>query len=184
MHREAEKWTRRSSRPIADCRVFKVRQDNFTNDRTGDVGDFFVIDAPAWSNVIAVTKDRQLVLIEQFRQGVVQTVLEIPGGMIDENEQPLAAAKRELEEETGYRSENWVKLGESYPNPAIQTNRMHHFLAKDCELLGETNFDEHEDIVLKLVPVDEIGELISGGRFNHALAIAAFGFLNAAKIEL
>ncbi len=184
MHREAEKWTRRSSRPIADCRVFKVRQDSFTNDRTGDAGDFFVIDAPAWSNVIAVTKDRQLVLIEQFRQGVVETVLEIPGGMIDENEQPLAAAKRELEEETGYRSENWVKLGESYPNPAIQTNRMYHFLATDCELLGKTNFDEHEDIVIKLVPVDEMSELITGGRFTHALAIAAFAFLNAAKIVL
>ncbi|HSK72812.1 MAG TPA: NUDIX hydrolase, partial [Pyrinomonadaceae bacterium] len=142
---------------------------------------FFVIENPDWVNIIALTKDKQVVLIKQYRQGAEDFILEIPGGMIDENESPEATAKRELLEETGFLAREMIFIGKTRPNPAIQNNTLFHFLAADCEKSAETSFDEHENIETKLVSLDEIENLIASGKVNHSLVIAAFYFLNLYK---
>jgi len=95
-------WRRGRSEQVADCRVFNVRRDFSADPRDGRVHDFYVIEAPDWINVIPLTDDGRVVLIEQYRHGTGEVSLEIPGGMVDEGESPQDAAARELLEETGY----------------------------------------------------------------------------------
>jgi 8-oxo-dGTP pyrophosphatase MutT (NUDIX family) len=174
MKEQPEIWKRKQSVEIADCRVFKVRKDFCT--RPGDNAEhtFFVVENPDWVNVIALTKNEQVVLIEQFRHGTEEVILEIPGGMIDEGEEPIIAAARELVEETGFAAREIIPLGKSRPNPAIQNNWIYHFLALDCEKTSDTAFDEHESVVTKLAPIDEVEELIENGNITHSLVLAAF----------
>lgn len=181
MNQQPDTWKRLRSKKIADCRVFKVRED-FCERETGRTqGTFFVLENPDWVNVIALTKENEVVLIEQYRHGAEEIILEIPGGMIDENENPETAAERELLEETGFAAQKLIFLGKSLPNPAIQSNSIYHFLAIDCEKTEDTKFDEHESVVTKLVALAEIESLILNGMISHSLVIAAFHFFSLNK---
>lgn len=181
MIEKPETWTRKESKAVADCRIFKVREDVCERDSDKKTANFFVIENPDWVNVIALTGDKQVVLIEQFRHGSDEIVLEIPGGLIDGDEQEETAAKRELLEETGYSSNEFVYLGKSRPNPAIQNNWVYHFAALNCEKTEETAFDEHESVVTKLVSLNEIPGLIEDERITHSLVLAAFYKFDALK---
>jgi ADP-ribose pyrophosphatase len=184
MNEQPETWKRIKSEEIADCRVFKVREDFCQRASDQKESTFFVIECPNWVNVIALTKEKEVVLIEQYRQGTEEITLEIPGGMVDGGENYVDAANRELVEETGYSSNNVVYLGKSRPNPAIQNNWMFHYLALDCEKTEDTAFDEHESLVTKLVPLAEIENLIKSGEITHSLVLAGFYFLNAHNNKL
>ena len=178
MIEQPETWTRTKTKEIADCRVFKVRED-FCRRETDDAEhNFFVIESPDWVNVVALTKKKAVILIEQFRHGTQEITLEIPGGMVDGRENPETAARRELAEETGYESDEFIFLGKSRPNPAIQTNWMYHYLALNCEKTQETAFDEHESLITKVVSLAEIEKLIKGGEITHSLAISGFYYFN------
>lgn len=179
MGSKPDTWRRTASQQIADCRVFTVREDECVRTSDGRDGNFFVIENPNWVNVIALTADERVVLIEQFRHGVEKNILEIPGGMVDAGEDPGNAAKRELAEETGYTSSNWAFLGKSNPNPAIQNNEIFHFLARECVRTSEPRFDQHESIATRLVLVDEVRDLIIKGEIAHSLVIAAFYYFSA-----
>lgn len=138
-----------------------------------DRGDFFVLDAPEWINVIAMTADQQAVLVEQYRYGTEEPTLEIPGGMVDTGEKPLEAAQRELLEETGYRSDAWSSLGKVSANPAIMTNYTHMYLAENCVFEGAENPDTHERINVHKIPVQDFLELVKDGTVHHAIVLAA-----------
>ena len=176
MTEQAETWEIIESKEVADCRVFKVREDLSQN---GDKrARFYVIENPDWVNVVAVTKDHHIVLIEQFRHGIGEITLEIPGGMIDGDESPEAAARRELLEETGFSSEEFVFLGKSRPNPAINNNWIHHFAAFNAEKTEEVEFDDHESVVTKLCPMMMIPNLMQTGEISHSLVIAALQYFS------
>ncbi len=174
MTQKPDIWRRLESSEIADCRVFKVREDICQRENSGDKHNFFVIENPDWVNIIALTKENDVVLISQFRHGTEEIILEIPGGMLDEGEHPESAARRELVEETGYESTEFVFVGKSRPNPAIQNNTIYHYLAKNCEKTQDTNFDAHESVVTKLVPYKNVKNLVLNGDITHALAITGF----------
>ncbi len=179
MTETVEIWKRKNSKEIADCRVFKVREDFCERDGDKMAGSFFVIENPDWVNIIALTKDKKVVLIEQFRHGAEEIILEIPGGMIDgDEEKPETAARRELVEETGFSAENFILLGKTLPNPAISNNTIFHFLALDCEKTQETSFDEHESVLTKIVSLEETENLIADGTITHSLVIAAFYYFS------
>ena len=173
-----ERWTRIDSRQVADCRVFTVREDR-SRRTDGTEATFYVIESPSWVNIIALTRNREVVLIRQYRHGSESVVLEIPGGMIDGSESPESAARRELLEETGYSSESWQELGTSLPNPAIQNNSVYHYLALNCERTADVSFDEHENIVTELMPVSDVHEAIERGDITHSLVIAAFYYFGS-----
>lgn len=136
-------------------------------------GTFYILDAPPWVNVIALTPDREVILVEQYRFGIEQPSLEIPGGVCDSGESYLDAAKRELLEETGYISSEWYSLGKVSANPAIQNNYNYCFLAENCRTNGTTNFDQHERIVVHKLPYDDFLNRVKDGTIDHAIVVAA-----------
>ncbi|MCY1075626.1 NUDIX hydrolase [Archangium lansingense] len=157
-----------------DYRIFKVRQDVVADPRTGHECPRVVLEGPDWVNVIAVTKDDQLVLVRQYRFGTEAATLEVPGGMVDPGEDPATAAARELEEETGYVPGRVVRLGQVHPNPAIQGNLCHSYLALDCVKMHEGKQEAGEDITVELHPRSTVPQLLRSGAITHSLVVAAF----------
>ena len=167
-------WTLLGSRLLSDYHIFTLHADRYRLEPEGQSRDFYKLVAPDWVNVIAVTDDRRFVLVRQFRHGIRQVTLEIPGGMVDPDESPTEAAVRELEEETGYVGRQVRQLGCVWPNPAIQTNRCYTFLIENAKREAEPRPDPYERIEVSTRPLDDIPELISSGAIRHALVVAAF----------
>lgn len=167
-------WPRLSSRALANYRIFSLRTDLKVNPRTGGQHDFFVIDCPDWVNVVPITSDGRLVMVEQYRHGSNTVELEIPGGVMDPHERdPVEAGLRELREETGYEGGPARLIGQIFPNPAIQSNTCHTLLVENCVLRHETEFDHSEDIAVRLVPLDLVPQLLATGAIRHALVVVA-----------
>ncbi len=167
-------WEKVSSRPVGDFRIFTIRSDRKISPRTQQAHDFFVIDSVDWVNVIALTPDRRLVMIEQYRHGSNTVELEIPGGMMDARDaSPAAAGLRELREETGYAGENARVIGQVFPNPAIMSNICSTVLVENCHCLHPVEFDHGEDLLTRLVPAAEIPQLVAAGKIRHCLVVAA-----------
>lgn len=171
-------WRRIGSRRLQRCRIFDLDQVRFQPPDSRPARDFWVIEAPDWINVIPLTPEGRVLLVRQYRFGTQEFTLEIPGGMCDPGEQPLEAARRELREETGFDAERIVDLGWVHPNPAVQTNRCHTYLARDVVRVGEPTPDPNEEFEQLSVPLDEIPGLIAGRRITHALVVAAFQLLD------
>lgn len=173
-------WETIRTEQVADCKVFSVaRNVACVPGADKDSHNFYVVHSHDWVNVIPVTADGNVVMVEQFRHGTGALTLEIPGGMVD----PLdagaqAAAKRELLEETGFTSDNWVHLGRNHPNPALLSNVCDTFLARDVERICEPSFTSTEYVEYRLVPLDAIPDLIRSGKITHSLVLVAFYYLN------
>ncbi|MGA2799597.1 MAG: NUDIX hydrolase [Thermoguttaceae bacterium] len=170
-------WKLLGSTDVSDHRIFRIRHDLYRFEPSGAERDFVILDCPDWVNVIPLTDDGQVVLIRQFRHGTRSVTLEIPGGVVEARETPEAAAMRELSEETGYVAERVKSLGFVSPNPAIQGNRSHTFLAEGCRLAAEPQPDSFEQIEVLLRPLEDIPALIRSGEISHSLIIAAFALI-------
>ena len=168
-----KKWTLHDTTQVASFRVFRIER-HMAKDGEGEVrGDFFTFACPDWCNVVAITPEGELVCIWQYRFGTDAMSLEIPGGIVDPGESPAQAAGRELCEETGFVAESMVPLVVVEPNPALQGNRCHSFLARGARAIGTRHFDEHEEIELVLIPLEAVSELLDQGHFTHALVRSA-----------
>jgi 8-oxo-dGTP pyrophosphatase MutT (NUDIX family) len=135
--------------------------------------DATIFEFRSWANIVALTKNNEVVLIKQYRHGVQEVLWEIPGGVVEDEEDPLEGVKRELLEETGYTASEFIQVAKLYPNPALQTNSMYCFLALGAEKVGGQDLDDGEDIEVHLVSLDELTEMTKRGEFPHALQVAA-----------
>ena len=171
-------WKLNSTKQLANYRIFTIRSDFKVSPRTQAEHDFFVIDCANWVNVIAITPDQQLVMVEQYRHGSNTVELEIPGGMIDKtDDSPVVAGTRELREETGYEGEKARLIGEIFPNPAIMSNICYTVLVENCRCLHPVQFDHGEDIITRLVPAAELPKLVAQKKIGHSLvAVALYHF--------
>lgn len=148
---------------------FRVDQCELPN---GKPLEAIVFEFRTWANVLAMTKDQQVVLIRQYRHGVQDVLWEFPGGVVEDGQPAIDGAKRELLEETGYASSNLIEVGKFYPNPALQSNSLYFFLALDAEKVDGQHLDEAEDIEVHLVSLDELIAMTKRGEFLHALQVA------------
>ncbi|HMU41293.1 MAG TPA: NUDIX hydrolase [Pseudomonadota bacterium] len=167
-------FTTLSQELLADYRIFRLRKDRCLSPRTNAEHDFYVLEADSWVNVVALTPDQHIVLIDQYRFGVEKITLEMPGGIIEPGEAPIVAAARELTEETGYVADSLSVLGFVEPNPAILNNRCYTVLAQGCKKIADQTLDEKENIAVRCVPVDALPSLFSSGKITHALVWAAY----------
>ena len=175
-------WRKISSRSLGDFRVFSLRADVRQSPRTGREHEFIVLDAVNWVNVVAVTPDQQMVLVEQYRHGSNTVELEIPGGIMDaQDASPVATGGRELREETGYEGERARIIGQVFSNPAIMTNTCFTVLVENCRLTGPVQFDSAEDLITRLVPVAEVPGLVASGKIRHSLIVAALYYYELAR---
>ena len=167
-------WRPISSKPLGQYRVFSVREERKASPRTGREHDFFIVDCANWVNVIALTPDNRMILIEQYRHGSETVELEIPGGVIEAGDaSPEEAGRRELAEETGYRGEAPIQVGHVFPNPAIMSNHCYTVLVRNCRGGAPLQWDEGEDLATRLAPMEEVAELVATGQIRHSLVVAA-----------
>jgi ADP-ribose pyrophosphatase len=170
---EPSRWIREGERTLASTRVLDLQSVRFRKPAGGETKEFVVIHAPDWVNVIAHTPEGRIVLVRQFRFGSNALSLEVPGGMIEKGENPIAAGVRELLEETGYGGGTVSLLGSVRPNPAIQDNLCHFVLVEGAVPTGPMNWDEDEDIQVSTAPRDEVLGWARSGAITHSLSVAA-----------
>lgn len=166
-----EKLARRSS--LAVTRILELTLAGFRHPVRQQEREFVVIEAPDWVNVVALTPDHQLVLVNQFRYGANEFSLEVPGGVVDAGEDPMVAGVRELAEETGYTGSAPIRLGAVRPNPAIQNNRCHLVLVPDARRTADFAWDPDEEFEVLTVPVEEAYAMAYRGEITHALVLDA-----------
>ena len=166
-------WKVLTSEYLARKPWFTVRHESIELPDGRLIPDYYVFESPDWVNVIAITKEGKFVFIDQYRHGLGETDYEIPAGVAEPDDASmLAAAQRELAEETGYGGGQWRELMVVAPNPSTQNNLTYCYLATGVERLGEQHLDATEDIRVHLFSGAEVRELLESGRIRQALMAA------------
>ncbi len=176
-------WKKNSEKLTHRGGIFKHWQVESESPDGSMKGVFDVLEFSNWVNIVAITKDQKLIMVEQFRHGTSEMTLEIPGGAVDPGEEFLKAAQRELREETGYQSQHWKFLGQVSPNPAMMSNTCQTYLALNCEQTSSTDFDPLEDIEIKLLPLARAPRLVKEGVIHHSLVVAALYYWELYRAE-
>jgi len=169
----SSKWAVLKSAFVADLKIFQARFDYLLNPHTQKEVKVTVLEANDAVNVIGITPDGKIIMVRQFRFGSQEYSLEIPGGFMEANEDPLDAIKRELSEETGCTTENWKPLGSIYSNPVYQTAQIHHFVAYDVQKTESTKFDDEEFLELLYYTPVELKQAMQQNQITHPHTISA-----------
>ena len=171
---QPQRWTKTKRETLLKTRIFDVNADYYRHPVTNEERDYFNVSAPDWVNIVALTPERQVVVVRQFRVGINDFSWEIPGGVIDKGEDPVVAGMRELREETAYTAPAPRLLASVRPNPAFLENTCHYILAENAVLdPNGTHWDHDEEFEIRLVPLDEIYDWIRQGRIQHSLVLNA-----------
>ena len=146
-----------------------LRKDKVQLDNGHVIDDYFVIEKANWINVIAITEEGKFIFERQYCHGAGLVNYEIPAGIIEDNEDPMEAAKRELLEETGYSGGEWIAYGQAYPNPSTMTNMNFTFLAKDVKKVTEQNLEITENIEVLLLTLEDVKDLLESNKIKEGI---------------
>ncbi len=171
-------WELLNSREDRQYHLFSVKIDTCKSPRTGNSHEFQVLKSPDWVAVVAITNDQEVVLVNQFRHGIRELSLELPGGLVKDGQTPLKSAAEELVEETGFVAPSLKLLGWMHPFPAIFNNKFYVYLAENATFSGELNPDETEELETILAPLNKLKEYIRDGKITCGIMIAALGLYN------
>lgn len=166
------KWKRLRSDYLIKSKWLTVRKDSVRMPSGQEIDDYFVLEYPDWINVIAITEEGQFIIEQQYRHGTQSVDFELCAGTIEQGEEPLEAAQRELWEETGYAGGEWELYCVSAPNPAAMTNMNYSFLAKGVEYTGTRHLESTEDIKTHLMSYDEVKQLVKNGEIKQGQMLA------------
>jgi ADP-ribose pyrophosphatase len=171
------RWKILKSEILLKAGFFRMRMDECELPDGRVMPRYYVMEFPDWVNVVPLTSDGQIILIKQYRHGAEQEFLEIPGGSTHPgaNEDPKLAGERELLEETGYKPTEMIYCGHHFPNPALQGNRMHTYLALGCVKVAEPDLDPYEDLEVVMMSLEEALEIWRNGGFKHSLIANSIG---------
>jgi 8-oxo-dGTP pyrophosphatase MutT (NUDIX family) len=165
-----------SDETLAASWLLSLKRRRFRSKSSGRPHDFFVIELADAVNVVAVTPEREVLLVRQFRAGSERDSLETPGGLLDAGEAPEVAGARELLEETGYAGGPPRVLGTVWSNASLLTSRTTFILIENVRRVAEPHLDAGEEMTLEIVPAERIPGLIRSGAIDHALAVNSLLF--------
>lgn len=165
------KWKLLESKYLFNQPWLTVRQDTCETPSGKIIPTFYVLEYPEWANAFCLTKDGQVVMVKQYRHGLGQESIELPGGVVDEGESIEEGVKRELLEETGYQFEKVEFLGKISANPSTTNNMMHMFLATGGEKVAEQNLDEEEEVEVVHMSLDEVKQLVREQKIVQSLHV-------------
>lgn len=132
---------------------------------------YYTLEYPTWVNAFALTEDNKVVLVKQYRHGLGQEGIEMPGGVAEKGETPEEACRRELLEETGYAFDQFEYLGKVCANPATTNNFTHMFLATGGKKVAEQKLDETEDVEVLFYTIDEVKDLVRQNLIMQSLHV-------------
>ena len=171
-------WQILSHKFIHDFKIFQIKKKRVCSPRTNKVSEVQAIQFPDWVLILALTGDEKVVMVRQYRHGIERVCLELPGGLVDPADtSPALSAQRELLEETGYRADEMVLIGECFPQPAILSNKCFFYLAKNAAEAQAQHLDSGEDIEIIKIPLKEIPAKIENKEIDHGMVLLAFSFL-------
>ena len=157
------------TRTLHRGRVFTLERENVTLGN-GVTTDLDVIRHPGAAAMVPLTGDRQVVMLQQYRQAVRRNLWEIPAGTLEPGEDPETCARREVEEETGYRAARLVRLGKIVPVPGYSDEAITLFLCTGLTLKAQ-NLDADEQITVQTIAFDDALEMVVSGQIQDAKTI-------------
>lgn len=166
-------WVVLKSTALLTRHWMELREDLVSLADGSEQFEFHVVELPSWVAVVALTEDRKLVFVDQYRHASKLVSRELPAGVIEPEETPLAAAQRELLEETGYVAEDWSPLIELLPEPSKVKTRAHFFFARGARRVAEQRPDSTEQIHVVLVDAAAWMDEVASGRLQHGVHLAA-----------
>lgn len=177
------KWNVLQSNYILQNRWLSVRQDVCQLPNGRQIDDYYVVEDPNVGCVFALTPDRRLILVEQYKHAIADTCIELPaGGFENPHGDPRAESRREFREETGYDAPEFRYLAKMAQSPTRMTSYFHLFLALDAYPVGEQHLDPAEDITVHLVPLDDVFPMIERGEI-HVMSTVACIYLATAHLR-
>ena len=166
------KWKILSSEYLFKDTWFTVRKDKCETPDGKIVDPYYVYEFPTWVTALAVTEDKKVILVKQYRHAIDEVCLEIPGGCVDDTDKNFQEAiARELLEETGYSFKEFSYLGKISPNPSTNSNWMHMFLATGGEKTHDQNLDQNEHIDVELCSIADLKKFLSEGKIVQAMHV-------------
>jgi ADP-ribose pyrophosphatase len=182
---EILKWNKLSTRYLVKERWATLRVDTCELQNGVIKDDYYVLEYPNWVNAIAITQENKMILVRQYRHAADIISLEVPGGVIDGDERPEDAVKRELMEETGYSFETSELIATVYPNPATSTNRTFTYLLTGGIKTHEQHLDEHEFLTVEEYTLEEVKELVLNNKIDQSLHATAifYGLLKLGQLK-
>lgn len=166
-------WKKLSSAYAIANQWVKLRRDTCQLPDGRVIDDYYVLEENDVGSVFALTPDKRVVMVEQYKHGVGEMVLELPAGFFTHHSaDPLAEARREFMEETGYDAAEYRYLGKLAQSPSRMTNYFHLYAALDAEPVTAQQLDPTEEITVRLIPIDEVFALIASGEI-HAIGTVA-----------
>ena len=174
-------WKIKKTERILDSEYVKVDKDDVILPQGREIPDFYKVTIKDCSAIVAITEDHHIILKKEYRHCYGLELIEIPAGVLEDGEDPIQAAKRELEEETGYKSDQWTYLGKTVESSAKLTNYMYIYLAEDCKKVSEQKLDYGEDIEVIETDFEEAIQMIMNNEIICNSSIGAI--LKVARIK-
>ncbi len=165
-------WKVLSERVVLERKWLTITEQRVALPRDVEL-EFHLVSSPDWTSVLALTPEREVVVVEQYRHALGGISRELPAGVIDPGETPLQAAKRELREETGYASEDWRVLSVVRTEPVRHTNSAHFFFAADAVRTQDPTPMEDESIQVRLAGTEELLRWVDNGEVVHGIHVGA-----------